>query len=691
MVVSIIDKTVSYSETKTLEKKDISKKRNLYELQVGNEKLIRKNVVISIGKIQSLDGKEIYYFPIYLITKDKKGIKIGVYEITSQDKIKIYNEETDEIENTDLLNAPLFYSWVDNEFIKNNALSPSIIEEEERKEKVVKDVKEEEQEEEVIEENIPEYRADIFDKQGGPIPPLLIEETKENADRNRKKNDLNEISQFMENENYNIINILPTKNSDSLLSSVITAFSTIGESSNEKKLKKKLSESKYIKKYLTSQKERYNEQVDILKEITSEKTRLTERHNKIKEEYPIISKDKTQKEKALQLKEENSNIVKIIKDLKEQEKKLKELIKSLEYLKTIKTEEEMREYIKSKNFESNQYFLSILEKILNIKFIVFLSDAIKEKDINSVVDCGVLDDTVTNFNPDYYIMLEYNKETNKYELVAYKNKVIFKFREIPYDLKSMIITKCAEEVGSTFAVIPDFKRRYELVGGKISNNYSLDINDINRKYDGVIINIYCPSSRNNFPGEIKGEKMPTEHIKKYIQLSNYDNWRCILDNNWSGYDLDENENMREYQFILDGYYWNSVQHYMQGCKFKDENPLYYEKFSLGSVKEQPKINDISKNVELAIFLGKKKGGIEFKGTSDGEFKGKMRESNIEVDFDYDSKKKYYLKKALTAKFQQNYLFKKILLATQQAKLQYTQNRKPPILAEELMDVRDEMR
>ena len=689
MVVSIIDKSVNYNETKQLEKKDISKRRYLYELQLGNEKLIKKNVVISLGKIQSLDGKEIYYFPIYLITKEKKGIKIGVYEILSQDKSLIYNEETNEVENTNLLKSPLLFSWVDNEFIQKNALSPSIIEEEERKEKVVEEKQEEEQEK-VVEENITDYRADIFEKQSVPIPPLLIEETKENADRHRKKNDLNEISQFMENENYNIINIPDIKNSDSLLTSVIQAFNTIGETTNEKKLKKKLSESKYIKKYLTSQKEKYNEQVDILKEITSEKTRLTERHHKIKEEYPIISKDKSKKEQSIQLKQENSNILKTIKDLKEQEKKLKELIKSLEYLKTITTEEEMREYIKSKNFVSNQYFLSILEKLLNIKFIIFLSDAIKENDINSVVDCGVLDDTVTNFTPEYYIMLEYYKETNKYELVAYKNKVIFKFREIPYDLKSMIITKCAEEVGSIFATIPEFKK-YELVGGKTSNNNLLDISDINRKYDGVIINIYCPSSKNKFPGEIKGEKMPTEHIKKYIQLSNYDNWRCILDNNWSGYDLDENEILKDYQFILDGYYWNSVQHYMQGCKFKDENPLYYEKFSLGSVKGEPKINDISKNVELAIFLGKKKGGIEFPGTSDGEFKGKRRESNIEIDFDYDSKKKYYLKKALTAKFQQNYLFKKILLATQQAKLQYTQNKKSPIMAEELMDVRDEIR
>ena len=687
MVVSRIDKKVNYIENKKLETKDISKKRNIYELQIGNETLLKKKVVISIGKIQELDGKEIYYFPIYLITKTKKAIQIGVYEIISKDKNMIYNEDTDEVENTNLLNPPLFYSWVDNDFIQKNALLPSVIDEEERKEKekVSKKMVEEEVEEEeevIVEENIPDYRADIFEKQGGPIPPLLIEETKEHADRHRKKNDLNEISQFMENENYNIINIPPAKHSDSLLSSIITAFNTIGQTTNEKKLKKKLSESKYIMKYLTSQKEKYNEEAELLTQINSEKKSLTARHLEIKTEYDKIYKDASRKEEAIKLGEENKIVVKTIKELKEQEKKLKELIKPLEYLKKITTEEEMREYIKSNNFLSNDYVLSILEKILNIKFIVFLSNSIKENDTNSIIDCGLLDDTVSNFKPEFYIMLEYSKDTNKYELVAYKNKVIFKFREIPYDLKSMIITKCTEEVGSIFTAIPDFKS-YELVGGK-SNNI---IYDDDRKDDGVIILIYCPSSKNNFPGEIKGEKMPTENIKKYIQLSNYENWRCILDNNWSGY----TENTKDYQFILDGYYWNSVQHYMQGSKFKDENPLYYEKFSLGSIKEPPRINDISKNVELAIFLGKKKGGIEFKGTSDGEFKGKRRESNIEIDFDYDSKKSYYLKKALTAKFQQNDLFKKILLATHQAKLKYKQHRSSPIVATELMNVRDEIR
>lgn len=695
MVVSRIDKKVNYIENTKLETKDISKKRNLYELQIANETISKKKVVISIGKIHSMEEKEIFYFPIYLITKTKKAIKIGIYEIMSQDKDLIYNEETDEIENTNLLNPPLFYSWLDDDFIQKNALSPSVIDEEERKEKIKEKVIEkeiEEMPEEVIEEEIPEYRKDIFEKQDVQIPPLLIEETKQQADKLNKINNLNQISQFMENENYNIISIPNIKNSDSLLTSIIYAFNTIGQNTNEKKLKKKLSEYKYIIKYLTSQKEKYDEQNEILKQTITEKKTLTKRHLVIKTEYDKIYKDPNKKQEAIKLGEENKIIVKRIKELKSQEEKLKELNKPLEYLKTITTEEEMRQYIKSNTFVSNEYILSILEKILNIKFIVFLSDSIKENDTNSIIDCGLLDDTITNFKPEYYIILEYSNETNKYDLISYKNKVIFKFREIPYYLKSMIITKCVEGDGSTFTSIPDFKS-YELIGGKNSNIIDKYIEDIDIKYnpDGVIIIIYCPSSKNSFPGKIKGEKIPTEQINNYIKLSNYENWRCILDNNWSGYDLDETGNIKKYQFILDDFYWNSVQHYLQACKFKEDNPSYYKMFSLGSIKEQPKINDISKNVELAIFLGKKKGGIEFPGTSDGEFKGIKRNANIEIDPDYDSKKSYYLKKALTAKFQQNNLFKEILLATHDSTLKYKQSRNKPILAKELMIVRYEIK
>ena len=54
--------------------------------------------------------------------------------------------------------------------------------------------------------------------------------------------------------------------------------------------------------------------------------------------------------------------------MKEQEKKLKELIKPLEYLKKITTEEEMREYIKSRLTKySVDYLIPIKTNTFKIK------------------------------------------------------------------------------------------------------------------------------------------------------------------------------------------------------------------------------------------------------------------------------------------------------------------------------------
>ena len=46
MVVSRIDKKVNYIENKKLESKDNSKKRNLYELQIANEKRRRMAAIL---------------------------------------------------------------------------------------------------------------------------------------------------------------------------------------------------------------------------------------------------------------------------------------------------------------------------------------------------------------------------------------------------------------------------------------------------------------------------------------------------------------------------------------------------------------------------------------------------------------------------------------------------------------------
>ena len=278
-------------------------------------------------------------------------------------------------------------------------------------------------------------------------------------------------------------------------------------------------------------------------------------------------------------------------------------------------------------------------------------------------------------------------------LITLDLKSIFKISEIPYDLKQMIKDKCKEEISGNFSKIPEFRPFHEVE--------VTDIDDVDmdggfyRKKDGCVIVIYCPSSKNKFPGQIRGEIMPEELKIKYIKLSAIENWRCILDNNWTGKDVDDKGVLKTYQFMLDNYYWNSVQHYVQANKFKQDNFTFYETFALSKVGEETKMyksSDLSQEIDLAIFMGTKPSGTKFQGTDTGRFKDVVRQHNIQLDTNYNKEHKTkHLTEALKAKFLQNPLFKKTLINTNECTLMYGGNRKKNKLAKELMNVRDMIR
>jgi len=700
MVNSKINRSFYYEESRKIEKNDLSKEVNLYELSIENSRITRMNIVIAIGSLnRKYEDEGLLYFPIYLITKNKKAIQIGLYEIISSDIWRYVKKEDDsfEIENTDLFNRPLLWSWVNDDFLKENRLSPLVIEDEEKEEEdvVVVMEKEEEKEEEII---IPDYRADIFILQKDVIiPKMLKEERKEDADLLRKENDLNWISQFMKNENYKIIEIF--KNNDALFSAIKLAFSQLGQQTFEKKLRIKLSESKLIENLFTKNKLNYESFKEKLLNLKKEKERKNLLEEKYKKEYKerIAQNDK---ENAYKIREEYIKLKDEFKRDKKEEKIISQLVNEYSYMKDINNIEEMKEYIKT-NYPGDNYTLLLLEKLLKIKFIVFLKDANTENDMRSVVDCGEKDDEIIgDFNPDYYIFLEYSEEDKRYNLISYKNKFIFKFKEIPYDLKTIVSDKCIENIEGNFSKIADFRRFHKGEEKEFPSNEKIEIEEISisgimRRYDGVKIIIYCPSSSTKFPGKIKGEIMPDDQKLSYIKLGNFDNWRCILDNNWTGTDIDMNGMPKQYQFELNSFYWNSVQHYIQANKFKEEHPKYYELFALGPIgedKELYKSSELSKNVELAIFIGTKKAGKPFPGTKDGEFKGFTRNESIQIDKIY-SEEIYSknLKDALYAKFSQNPHFKEILLSTNNSRLVYSSSKHGETDSEELMSVRDILR
>ena len=183
-----------------------------------------------------------------------------------------------------------------------------------------------------------------------------------------------------------------------------------------------------------------------IKKLTSEhnllKTRLNETID-INIQKDIFNAAKKIEQKHYQLKEE-------IKFAQE------EMIE-IKFMKGINTIQAFKAVLQTSDFIGNNWALSILEQIFNVKFVVLLKENFIDGDIHNILDCNNSNiHGLHLFNPTKYILLNYFD--NEYSLVSYKNDTSLYFGEIPTKIKEMISYKCLEKNSGLFSVIPDFKK-----------------------------------------------------------------------------------------------------------------------------------------------------------------------------------------------------------------------------------------
>ena len=678
MVLSKLDNNISYAELKSVDSGDIKMEANLYQIEIKDV-----DVIIAVGNAKNtFEEKNIFYFPIYLVKYNNKVIQIGLYEIKASD-YPVYMDEDNNID-VEKLDEPLLYSFVTKSFLTKLRLEPDTPirrgheEDDAVKGKSTKEEGEEQEEKEKDEEEadfyeIPIDRRDIFIlTKGVPIAPLLKEETDKRAKEYREEYSPSPadtwIEKFMMNKNYNIVD--NEGGGDCLFATVRDAFSSILQQTTVNKLRKKLSDEATEEVFLGYKEhyDMYNASIitdtNKIKQLASDYLMLKQRlQNTIdRNEQKIIV------EQAKKVKAEHDRVV-------EEKRVTSQILKEYKFMKGIDTLESFKSKIRKCDFWADTWAISTLERIINIKFIILSKEAFTTGDTKNILQCGQLNDKILEnkgvFSPEFYIIIEYTGD--HYKVIGYKKKLIFKFIEIPYDIKKMIAEKCLERNAGPFALIPDFQR-FKTTLKKRGSSQEEEYDDLSESKlrglynDDVVFLFYSKSNDKPPPGKGAGEKIPTDRLRDFAELAAIPHWRKKLSNFW------------QQPFSLDNHQWASVEHYYQGAKFKKTHPDFYLSFSLDSG------TDLSKDPVLAKAAGGKS------GKNKGELLRPV-EVSIDPDFFGETGKRYKkeMYAAQNAKFTQNEDLKTLLLATNDAKLTHHSRGSPPIVFDELMLIRDKIK
>lgn len=702
MVQSRLVTDLNYKEQNRLDLVDKEHESCLYIVPLQDH----GDFVIALGK-QRTDHvtQGVVYYPIYLISKKNhiKG-KIGLYEADVSIATSLLDDEGD----VDLsqVEDPLLFSYVTSEYLDKHGnhgedLSAETISErsmeeiqkeledsefgpdEPDKDKVeVVDIEPDDSDEDSDDEddlvnmkpkekNIEESSIepttnkltydDVFEKES-PLPtlPTWTPETEEEnkkikaSYKNEKSLQDNWLVKILKNKHYKIHT--NEGGGDCLFATLRGAYSQLGYKTTVQKLRQFLSQEVNLELF-----EHYK---SIYDGISLEQQSLDHEMDKLNKTNTALKK---QSEKTQQL-QQQKDIVEEALHVKKQYQRKKtqkggadDLMLEFKFMENVNNVDDLRTFVQTAEYWADDWAITTLERILSMKIIILD----QTEDIESVLRCTQQQDD--SFDPPFYILVNHIGNVH-YELISYKDKKIFKFGEIPFGIKKMVVKNCMEKPVGVYSKIPAFKQFQHDMGVVIDSTESTEPEDIpGDLFDSnIVLSFHANSDKKKKPGKVEGDDVPVRRETEFANLSKIDLWRRKLDDSWTGGD---GQNMAAFT-TTDGKRWASVSHYLMSVKFKDPHPAIYDDFSLDSKSE------ISRDLDKAkASLEKKKGKI-----------GKYHEESKKVSDLDDETRNVYRKDALRFKFNQNLDMKELLKETGTAKLVVT---RPKFVDNLLMEIRRE--
>jgi predicted NAD-dependent protein-ADP-ribosyltransferase YbiA (DUF1768 family) len=723
MVKSKINSTIIYKDDFGINKEDRGIDVDMYQLRILNVECI-----ISLGRIR-YDKVElgVLYTPIYLMfEKPDKIIKIGYFEFKAYRIEKLLDEE----QNLDpsLLNEPLIFEKTsenndfDSEYLQN------LIDNEEQPMDMEESSDEDSDEDSDEEKPLIDFTCD---EDGDDDDDDEEGETEKDMKKNKKNYVKAEgdtwIKTLLHNNNFGIKDVSP--NGDCFFLTIEKAFQSKGFNVTVKKLREIVSAKTDKKQFET-----YEELFQAIKADTDSNEKkikeLTLANKKIMSEYTTV-KNKYETEKDGKLKKQHrKKAIKLVSQKKKNDGLIilanseitssAENIEEFKFMDGVNNLKKLKEVMKTSVYWADTYAINTIEQHFKIKCIVLSSRVYNTGNWNKnkpeeILQCGdmvpekIQKDKV--FKPKYYIIIDHTGD--HYKLITYKHHHIFTFKDIPYDIKNMIVKRCMNATGkSVYNYIPKFakligeeikldtqpktlqeeadeKKEIEeenIIEGEIINEIEIKPTPSPNKvlFNENIVFVFKSNSSDKYPGTLKGkgwtEKLPAEEKTNFMELDKIKNWRRVLSNFYISPFEDKN-----------GTQWQTVEHYFHAHKFMKNNPEFANNFSLKSGSK------ICRDPALAKTAGGKTGKIK---DPDTKKYIQFRSNDIVIEKDFyepinggPSKAEIVLEEGQKLKYK-NELPKKVLLATRNAKLVHlqTQRSKPSELISfhDTMRIRDEL-
>ena len=744
MVKSKLNTNINYHEYSHLEEEDFNYNTPLFQVQLLRDP---QKVVIGLGQLNYHFAKRysVVYSPIYLFNTEMEFMKqVGVYEMPST---QVKMDESGDLDIHKL--TPLLYSFVNTELLRKSRVKKGATEgataavDPKKRATEVNEIKKslgkppaatatdataatDADGDDTSSDDAADYDAsfglDARQKHllsGASILPLQTKEQSEMERRQYKPSPATDlwIQKYLRNKYFNFIDNEGA--SDGFFAVIRDALLTQGRTTTILELRKQLSDE------VTDEVFRgYREKFALYHSLTRTQTRETKEivnnYNDVKRRISAIH-DRAQQ----QLMIAGAKKLVVEHNMKHDEMKYTKILSSqYDYMREVRTAQQLKERMMTSLYWPDAWAIATMERVLNMKFVLFSRDAYEAGDIDNVLQCdngaggdngGGVDADIRKrgvFEPTAYILVGRgtshsstaattttggrarsrsprnggginNPKATTYNLITYKTHGVLAFSELPYDIKLLITTKCLETQSGAFCLIPQFKLFQRELGIRADDmpNESLDdlLEEIHTSGDrgdrnagnlytpDIVFQFYAKSNPNALPGTGAGERIPETEKIHFHKLATFDNWRRKLSNFW-------NE-----PFMLDGHTWQSVEHYYQGSKFKNNNREFYLKFSLDSRSE------LSADPVIAKAAGSKSGKLNHATI--------IRPSRITIDPDFfnHGRSEREMENAMFAKFSQNQNLKDMLLATRNAKLVHYQRGARPEVYQHLMRVRHKLR